>query len=221
MFAQETAPHVSGATPEIFDAIHEEGVNLAVWERLPDRRTFDAVEALMDTKSQVRLDVSAPGKATLEALLLSLVASNTPRQSVFALASDIFNLSRLFGNVAGLAHPRVRLERVSDDGCALFHADTLSVRMLCTYAGAGTEWLENNNIRRGQLGIQGRSIAEANAAIVQDPASIRRIPRSHVAILTGRLWPGGEENALVHRSAPVSTPKASRLRLCVDSACDC
>lgn len=88
--------------------------------------------------------------------------------------------------IAEVAHSRVRLERVEDDGCALFHADT-------------------------------------RCAIVIDPTQIRSAPAWHVAVFKGRAWPGAEDNALIHRSAPVSHRGEHRLRLCIDlsDACAC
>ena len=44
----------------------------------------------------------------------------------------------------------IRLSRVENNACHRIipqdsKADTLEMRMLCTYSGLGTEWVENNN----------------------------------------------------------------------------
>jgi len=88
-----------------------------------------------------------------------------------------------------------------------------------TYAGAGTEWLENANVRRDELGSRGRSIGETNAAIVIVPAEVRHIPTWHVAVFTGRGREGTP--ALIHRSAPVSTSTDYRLRIDLPGDCGC
>lgn len=148
-----------------------------------------------------------------------IIGSRAPTASLRSLAGDITHLSGLFSEIAKTIHPRVRLERVEDDGCAIFHADSLKIRLLCTYTGAGTEWLENTNVRRHELGSRGRSIRETNTAIVIHPANIRHIPAWHAAVFTGRGREGTP--ALIHRSAPVSTSNDHRLRLCIDLPGDC
>ena len=129
----------------------------------------------------------------------------------------------LFATVSGVKRPRLRLTREEDDACALFHPDTLSLRMICTYAGPGTQWLENDNVRRHELGSQGRSDEAATNAAVIDPARIRTISTGHVVLFKGRLWPGEEENALIHRSPQVHSRGNYRILLRVDPCdlCSC
>lgn len=121
-----------------------------------------------------------------------------------------------FREISGSPAVRLRLERVADQGCAAFHADSLALRLLCTYHGPGTQWLEHDNLRRAELGLRGRSTAEANPAIVIDDTRIRTVPAWHVMIFKGRSWPGEEDNALVHRSFPVCCADQARIRLCLD-----
>lgn len=200
-------------------AIHTEGVNLAIWKRDRVPAVESAVCALLAAPYQVAIDEKAPDERRLFVCLQQIISSRAPAASIQALIGDIARLSRLFSEIANTIHPRVRLERVEDDGCAIFHADSLRLRLLCTYAGAGTEWLENSNVRRDELGSRGRSIGKTNAAIVIDPAKIRHIPAGHVAVFTGRGREGTP--ALIHRSAPVATSSDYRLRLCIDLPGDC
>lgn len=95
-----------------------------------------------------------------------------------------------------------------------FFTQTPCTRLLCTYAGPGTEWLEAGNTRPGELDLQGRTIEEANAAIVIEPDRILHVPAWHVAVFTRRLRQ--DTPALIHRSAPVPDRVRYRLRLCID-----
>ena len=219
-------PHfLASDQPAVLRRIREPGVNLCLWTRAADPRAAVAVRALLSARDPLALDLAAPTPARLAAGLLEVIRrpSATGRAGARHLAEDIVALAAHFSAVAETRHPRVRLTRVEDDCCALFHADTLRVRMLCTYAGDGTQWLENDNVRRDQLGSQGRTLDEATRAIVVDLAAIRTIPAWHVAALKGRAWPGEEDNAIVHRSAPVAERSAHRLVLCLDlpAACSC
>ena len=214
----EASPeYAEGMSSEVLRDILSGGVSLAVWAREPLAACEPAIRALLSVP--FRGDWKAPSADVLVVGIERVTKGAATSNATTALARDIGALSKLFGSIAGTKHPRVRLERVEDDGCALFHADTLEMRLLCTYAGPGTEWLDCDNLRREQLGTQGRTLEEANDAIVIDPANIRSIAAWHVAVFSGRARESAQ--ALVHRSAPVSHPKDFRLRLCIDLPRDC
>lgn len=40
-------------------------------------------------------------------------------------------------------HVRAKLEVIIKQSCPRFHADTVGIRLLCTYAGPGTWYIEN------------------------------------------------------------------------------
>jgi hypothetical protein len=145
--------------------------------------------------------------------LFTRVADDAPAHW---LLEDIASLADEFGQLADCAEVRVRLTKVSDDGCAAFHVDNLLLRVLCTYAGKGAQWAAEADVRRAELGLCFCSAAEANAAIVPDAGSVRTMPTGAVAIFKGRLWPGAERRGLVHRSHPVCCGEHARLRLTID-----
>lgn len=211
--------------PAVLHRIATSGISLCVWSRPAEAQAAAAVRAILSAPTPLRLDVAAPTPEQIAAGIIAGLTRPGPRvrETVHHLANDIAMLAKKFGTVADTRHPRVRLTRVEDNCCALFHVDNLRLRMLCTYAGAGTQWLENRNVRRDQLGSQGRSVAEATRAIVVNPKTIRTIPGWHVAILKGGAWPGEESTAVVHRSAPVPDSASHRLVLCIDlpAACSC
>lgn len=213
--------HTFSTHPSVLEEILEPGFNLAIYQRPPREDCLPAVGALLRAIIPAKIDLKNPSAADLADAIACTIGPTAPHASILSLAEDIAHLSSLFARIAGTRHPRVRLERVADDGCALFHADSLSLRLLCTYAGPGTEWLENSNARRHELGLRSRTIPEANRAIIIDSSKIRSIATWHAAIFSGRAHPGGEENALIHRSAPVLFTNATRLRLCIDLPGDC
>jgi len=208
--------------PEVLADIAQKGINICIWNR-PRRPEWNhAITKILTHPNKLHLDLTAPSANEIAAFIQSqTVPDPETSASVESLAADIFDLSRRFAALAEIKHPRVRLTRIEDEGCALFHADTLVLRMLCTYAGPGTQWLENNNVRRDELGCRGRTLAEATAAIVVHSEKIRTLPEAHVAIVKGRLYEEEKHNALVHRSAPLRHPADYRLRLCIDYPNNC
>jgi hypothetical protein len=148
-------------------------------------------------------------RATLAALALEpfcLVAEGTPDQAprnllrglpsaMRPLGEDMALLGRLFTTLTGSNSVRLRLEHVADDACRRHHVDAVRLRLLCTYAGLGTDWI--------------------------DPAgNNRRMALFQVGVFKGSKFPDTASRTL-HRSPPVEhLPKwrRSRLLLCIDDS---
>lgn len=193
-------------------AILQPGVNLWLWRRRLDDHVAEAAVATA---------VSAPHAArvvtpiderhdAIESLLDSHGAPAGPNRT--RLAQDMASLAFLFARVSGLGRVQVRLDAALQESCPLFHVDSVPLRLLCTYTGAGTEWLADGDADHGELGLRGRSLAQANAAI-RGESRPRTVPTGWAAICKGRRF-GDATPALVHRSPdPAGVP---RLLLVVD-----
>lgn len=118
------------------------------------------------------------------------IATAFPRGTEILLA-DTLELVRLYAGLADLDEVRFRLERVTDDSCRCFHADNVRLRLLCTYAGPGTQW---------------RMVGDE---------TIHTLPPRAVALLQGRQFPSwNERTAILHRSPPLTDlPETQRRRL--------
>lgn len=113
-----------------------------------------------------------------------------------ALRRDIFMLARQLAGLLGARDVRIRLEVVETDACRKFHSDYVSLRMITTYLGQGTQWIE--------------------AAMRDREDSIRQIGAGEVAIFKGRLWQ--ESPTILHRSPPIGGRNEQRLVLVIDPA---
>jgi len=209
----------SGVGVAVLQEVLEPGVSGSIWERGEGPAGSRAVSALLGARGLVEVDVTGPEPEVLRDMIAKASGLDRSDASVVALAADVARLVEVFRGLSGECSPRVRLVRLSDDGCALFHADSLPLRLLCTYAGAGVQWVPTQDVRYDELGLHGRTIAEANAAIVPDASRIRTVPAWQVMVLKGREWGGAPP--LVHRSPPADG--RPRLRLCLDysDACGC
>jgi hypothetical protein len=197
--------------------IRDTEINLALWERTLPAEAADFCAKLAVRSSALHLDITGAPGSLLPLLAASTVFTRAADDApAHWLLEDIASLADEFGQLADCAEVRVRLTKVSDDGCAAFHVDRLPLRLLCTYAGKGAQWAAEADVRRAELGLCFCSAAEANAAIVPDAGSIRTMPTGAVAIFKGRLWPGAERRGLVHRSHPVCCDEHARLRLTID-----
>lgn len=88
----------------------------------------------------------------------------------------------------------LRFEKIESDMCRLFHGDKIRLRLLCSYLGAGTEWLPNTAVAREFLG------SGCNDSIVKSDAQIYHLAPFEVGIFKGDNFPGNQGYASVHRS---------------------
>ena len=99
------------------------------------------------------------------------------------LANDIQLLADEISALFATNDLRLRLEAVTNDACRKFHADNVKVRMICTYAGPGTEFGLTEN--------------------AELPDHILRTPTGQPILLKGLKWRGCKMRQLKHRSPPI------------------
>ena len=125
------------------------------------------------------------------------------------LIDDILRLATLFEATTKSDNIKLQLEIVTTDMCRLFHADYYRQRLLCTYLGPGTEWLDHSNVNRHALG------KGSNNNIARDETAVNRANTFDVLILKGKKY-GEGELAVVHRSPPIMRHNKTRVLLKID-----
>ena len=161
---------------------------------------------------RVRARASDVGSA-VEASLAEAGLADRPERRL--LADDVAVLGELLAAAVGCEEVSVRVERDPGAVCPAFHQDNGLMRLLCTYAGPGTEWLPEEHLDRSQLGLQDRTPAEANAAIAR--AEPNRSDPGEVLIAKGARF-DADGAGLVHKSpSPALGP---RLFVAIDPADD-
>jgi hypothetical protein len=191
--------------PTTADAILRPGLDLWAWRRALPAALAEAAGTLAGGPPGTARLIAGPevGAADLEPALAVLGAPAGPDRR--RLAGDAARLCALLAGTARAPRVAVRFEVARGAACPLFHVDTMTIRLICTYAGPGTEWLAAGDADRGELGLRRRPLAAANAAIAPDPGRIRRLPAGWAALVKGALAaPGG---GLVHRSPEDESPR--------------
>lgn len=165
---------------------------LAIWQRTLE---FDPQPLVTGYTEKLCLTVPAenPAPALLEALRSAGFAAG---DSLQLLADDICQLCALFRPVANTAAIEIRLEIVTTDACRKFHGDYVTARLITTYAGAGTQWLDSEDAARVADGLE--------------PQSIRQMQPGDVGIFKGRL---ATDTPAIHRSPPISGTGEKRMVL--------
>jgi hypothetical protein len=194
----------SSIDPDVLVGILRPETNLAIWHR-------DIPEAL--SRALAPLADEAPFTATAEEedpeLAVDALAAALPRPAPLDLLLDIRRLAIAFAAIADTGGAvRIRLEGIAGPGCHRWHADAVGLRLLCTYRGAGTEWLP---LAGGALAARG---LDGSALLPTLPA---RIPRGAVAVLKGEGHPGNAGAGCIHRSPRIGFRASPRLLLCLDA----
>jgi hypothetical protein len=112
----------------------------------------------------------------------------------------------------------VRLWTLESTMCPRFHVDRVTVRLVCTYVGAGTELVAHEDADRAWLGHApqaGRDGDDPDARVVRSPECVVRAPRGALVLLKGEAWPENEGRGAVHRS-PSTSSATPRLVLTID-----
>ena len=203
----------TGALPESLLRIRQPHMRLAIWERRVPRRMTDWLKTgFFPAGGDLRCEIK-PGQhpaVVLDASLMQTGAIAAPIEHRALLwRRDVLDLISLAQRIAPQAVlMRLRLQRLEGCGCTLFHVDGVPLRLICTYFGAGTEWLPESAVDRACLGTGGnRSVRDWNA--------VRSLAPGEVAVMKGEAYPGNTGRGLVHRS-PHASPAAPRILMALD-----
>lgn len=137
-----------------------------------------------------------------------------------ALVNDIAFLVTLYGDLLGCDHVALRLEVMDRAMCPRFHVDRTGIRLLCTWRGPGTEWLEEDSADRSKLGAGASGLDDACSGLILNPGGIGRVAPHAITLLKGELWPGRAGRGVIHRSPAVSPESAPRVLLALDAVWD-
>ena len=131
------------------------------------------------------------------------------RKNKVSFIQDIVRLGDLFFKRTESKQIQIKLEIIQTDKCRFFHVDNYRQRLLCTYKGPGTEWLDNSNANRKGLG------KGCNDTVVKDYSKVRRANEFDVLLLKGRKY-GSRNLGVVHRSPPITHESTTRVLLRID-----
>ena len=100
----------------------------------------------------------------------------------------------------------MRMGRLDHAMCPGWHVDRLGIRLVCTYNGPGTQWLDDQDVDRGLL----RSAQIEQSAYVEASAG-------EIVLLKGSMWQSNERFGAVHRSPDPGKSAPLRTVITLDS----
>jgi len=183
------------STVGILADIHKEDCNLAIWQRAP--LPLIATLPLQHIKPLRFCTKLAELESALHTKCEMAGYPSTPARQ--GLIRDIVELTNHYCSILNLTDVQVRLDIVTTDSCRKFHGDYVKARLITTYAGTGTQWLDSANAARIDVG--------------KEPERINTLNTGDVGLFKGRMW---SENPAIHRSPPIGGTGEHRLILVLD-----
>lgn len=178
----------------VFTEILKDDINLAVWQRQPSALVTGFTGQLV-----------SEGGLLSDNRVVELLDDKVPQLSDLASAyrhhlghaefvRDITDLVQAYGFLLGASRIGLRLRVLEKAMCPRFHIDHVPVRLITTYVGAGSEWLEEGAVDRALI-LQG------GAGPSTEP---RKLSTGDVALFKGERWSGNEGRGVIHRSPGVA-----------------
>jgi hypothetical protein len=190
-----TQHHAQSSEPDVLAEILRDDINLAVWAR----HLSPGIALFSET-------LLARGDPLSESRVIELQGDDLPRLPGLAAAfarceghaefvEDVAWLTQAYGCLLGAERIGLRLRILDKAMCPRYHVDWVSVRLITTYAGRGSEWLEEGAMAREGLG---------NAAC-EPTGEPGRLQAGDVALFKGERWEGNEGRGIIHRSPQVES----------------
>ncbi|WP_308388217.1 DUF1826 domain-containing protein [Acidithiobacillus sp. AMEEHan] len=189
-------------------AIYDPDVQLVIWRRPLNMELRNYWRQTTEAGTEGKRVVARGG-----ALPENLLPDFPGRDTAWV---ELRFLDQLFRDLCEAETIGIRIECSQDRVCPRFHVDHVALRLLCTWKGPGSEWLEDGEVDRRFLGRGSRGLADEESGLLRPGARIRQIPEQAVALCKGDAWAGNEGRGVVHRSPAVPPVDGTRVLLALD-----
>ena len=149
---------------------------------------------------------------------LRLLPQHLHLQGYEAFCADIAQVIEIFSYLFELEAIGLRLGMLDKAMCPRFHIDHAPCRLVCTYGGIGTQWLEDAYVDRSKLGSRSGGLSDEQSGLILDADAIGTMPSYAIGLLKGSRWEGNEQHGAVHRSPHTQPEFPRRLLLTLDFA---
>jgi hypothetical protein len=134
-----------------------------------------------------------------------------------AMAQDISLIADIYSELLGCDEIAIRLEVSSKAMCPRFHVDRTGIRLICTYRGQGTEWIDDKWVDRSKLGQGSLGLADDASGLFDARTTVEAASPFDVLLLKGSLWQENIRRGAIHRSPSVIAGSGPRILLVMDA----
>ncbi len=200
----------AASSPTVLADIYQDDINVAIWQRNFDESLVAEINEFIAANPNFSKSVSVSPVNAFDKLEFA-----TDGTASRALLEDMAELVDMFCCLFELEEVGLRLAVLNKAMCPRFHFDQVPCRLVTTYHGIATQWLENDSVDRSKLGRGSNGQPDSASGLYNDESDIQQMAAGDVALLKGERWSGNENRGLVHRS-PVTSSEEARLLLTID-----
>jgi hypothetical protein len=147
---------------------------------------------------------------------LSQLLRDFPAHGRACVEQELNFLIELFATLTDSRWVGVRIATLHSELCSRFHVDRVGLRLICTWQGPGTEWVEHADVDRRYLGAGSKGIADIRSGLLRGGAQLHRLQPFDVGLFKGERWPGNTGRGAVHRSPALPPIASHRVMVTVD-----
>jgi len=196
---------------EVLADIYQDEINISTWQRSLSSELSNAAQCLIASNYTFKISTPVTPTNAVESLYDALGASPDAK----IICDDIAEIVAMFCCLFDLEQAGLRLTTLDRAMCPKFHVDRVPCRLVTTYSGIATEWLNHQDVDRQKLGIGSQGMSDEESGLYNDRNDVRQLNAGDVALLKGESWLGNEGGGLVHRSPSLEHQK-KRLLLTLD-----
>jgi hypothetical protein len=202
---------VENTTPNVLSDIYREDTNIVIWQRNLSNELTTAVSEFLQKNATKAAVLAVTPQNTHDVLRDTFGES----EALTTLSDDIALLVDMFCCLFDLKQAGLRLTILDRAMCPRFHFDRIPCRLVTTYQGIATQWLNHAVVDRSKLGAGNQGKSDEQSGLFNNIEDINRLSEGDVALLKGENWDETQGTGLVHRSPPVSAGER-RLLLTLD-----
>lgn len=202
-------------TPEVLSNIYQDDANMVIWQRDLSPELTSAVSEFLKIHTKTAAVLAVTPEDTQQVLAEAFGKS----EPISVLSNDIALLVDMFCCLFDLKRAGLRLTVLDRAMCPRFHVDHIPCRLVTTYHGIATEWLNHDAVDRSKLGAGNQGKTDEESGLFKSPQDINQLTVGDVALLKGENWDETKGGGLVHRSPPVKADE-QRLLLTLDFLAD-
>lgn len=202
---------VQSESLEIFPSIYQQETNIVIWHRVMSDELTSAIDEFLTTSTKKQAIL----KVTEQDVHQQLFTAFEQTAAITVIADDISHLVSMYCCLFGIEHAGLRLTILEHAMCPRFHFDRIPCRLITTYQGAATQWLEHVAVNRSKLGAGNQGLPDEQSGLICKRHKIQQLNCGDVALLKGEMWDQQQGAGLVHRSPPLAAGEV-RLLLTLD-----
>lgn len=206
---------IESTEPKVLTDIYKDDANIVIWKRELSNELTLAVSDFIKDHSKASAVLAVTPETTHDVLYEAFGKS----EMITTLSDDIALLVDMFCCLFELKDAGLRLTVLNRAMCPRFHVDHIPCRLVTTYQGITTEWLNHDTIDRTKLGAGNQGESDEESGLFNSLNDINRLDKGDVALLKGENWDEQKGAGLVHRSPAISNNEY-RLLLTLDFLAD-